>query len=63
MIYGENAARPASTLLPDTRFDIIAQGFGIPGLLVDATNTLPESPLAERRKSFHLLRSVYRVTN
>lgn len=53
MIYGGSTdARPAVSLRPETRYDIIAQGFGMPGLLIDATNTLPESPLAERRKSW-----------
>lgn len=53
MIYGHvTSARPAAILRPETRFDIIAQGFGMPGLLIDATNKLPQSPLAERRKSW-----------
>ncbi|KAH7071016.1 acetolactate synthase I/II/III large subunit [Paraphoma chrysanthemicola] len=53
MIYGDvTAARPAAKLRTETRYDIIAQGFGMTGLLIDATNTLPQSPLAERRKSW-----------
>lgn len=52
LIYGPSSARPASTLNANTRFDIIAQGFGIPGHLIDATDTLPSSPLAQRRKSW-----------
>lgn len=53
MIYGHiTSARPAAMLRPETRYDIIAQGFGMPGLLIDATNTLPASPLDERRKSY-----------
>ncbi|KAJ4335498.1 hypothetical protein N0V95_008883 [Ascochyta clinopodiicola] len=52
MIYGNTTtARPASKLTKTTRYDIIAQGFGIPGLLIDATATLPQSPLDARRKS------------
>lgn len=53
MIYGDvTKARPASSLRTETRYDIVAQGFGVPGLLIDATLKLPESPLAERRKSW-----------
>lgn len=53
MIYGETtSARPASKLNKTTRYDIIAQGFGLPGLLIDATASLPQSPLDARRKSF-----------
>lgn len=53
MIYGDaTSARPASKLNATTRYDIIAQGFGLPGLLIDATATLPASPLDSRRKSF-----------
>lgn len=53
MIYGHvTDLRPASALQQTTRYDIIAQGFGIPGHIIDATNTLPQSPLAERRKSW-----------
>ncbi|XPS77527.1 hypothetical protein M3J09_009554 [Ascochyta lentis] len=53
LIYGDTTtARPASKLNKTTRYDIIAQGFGIPGLLIDATATLPQSPLDTRRKSF-----------
>ncbi|KAJ4371086.1 hypothetical protein N0V86_008781 [Didymella sp. IMI 355093] len=53
MIYGDTTtARPASKLSKSTRYDIIAQGFGLPGLLIDATASLPQSPLDTRRKSF-----------
>ena len=53
IIYGDTTkARPASKLNKTTRYDIIAQGFGIPGLLIDATASLPQSPLDTRRKSF-----------
>lgn len=53
MIYGDaTTARPVSKLNKDTRYDIIAQGFGLPGLLIDATATLPASPLDARRKSW-----------
>ena len=53
MIYGHlTSAKPASALRPETRYDILAQGFGMPGLLIDATLSLPESPLDERRKSW-----------
>jgi thiamine pyrophosphate-dependent acetolactate synthase large subunit-like protein len=53
MIYGHlTSTRPAALLSKETRYDIIAQGFGMPGLIIDATNTLPQSPLAERRKSW-----------
>jgi thiamine pyrophosphate-dependent acetolactate synthase large subunit-like protein len=51
IIYGDTTkARPASKLNKTTRYDIIAQGFGIPGLLIDATASLPQSPLDTRRK-------------
>ncbi|KAF2798149.1 thiamine diphosphate-binding protein [Melanomma pulvis-pyrius CBS 109.77] len=44
MIYGTNSKhRPASKLRSETRYDVIAQGFGVLGLIVDATNT--QSPL------------------
>jgi thiamine pyrophosphate-dependent acetolactate synthase large subunit-like protein len=53
MIYGTvSAHRPASKLRTETRYDIIAQGFGVRGLIIDATNTLPQSPLDTRRKSY-----------
>ncbi|KAH6611850.1 acetolactate synthase I/II/III large subunit [Boeremia exigua] len=53
MIYGDTTTvRPASRLNKSTRYDIIAQGFGLPGLLVDATASLPQSPLDPRRTSF-----------
>jgi thiamine pyrophosphate-dependent acetolactate synthase large subunit-like protein len=53
MIYGHiTDARPAVALRPETRYDIVAQGFGMPGLLIDATEALPQSPFAERRKSW-----------
>ncbi|KAL1645910.1 hypothetical protein SLS61_008021 [Didymella pomorum] len=53
MIYGvTTTARPASKLNKTTRYDIIAQGFGLPGLLIDATASLPQSRLDSRRKSF-----------
>lgn len=53
MMYGSTTtARPASKLSATTRYDVIAQGFGMPGLLVDATAALPQSPLDTRRKSF-----------
>lgn len=53
MIYGSSTtARPASKLNVSTRYDVIAQGFGVTGLLVDATASLPQSPLDTRRKSF-----------
>jgi thiamine pyrophosphate-dependent acetolactate synthase large subunit-like protein len=53
MIYGHlTPMRPAALLSEGTRYDIIAQGFGMLGLIIDATNTLPQSPLAERRKSW-----------
>ncbi|KAF1843266.1 acetolactate synthase I/II/III large subunit [Cucurbitaria berberidis CBS 394.84] len=50
LIYGVKSAKPASALRPETRYDIIAQGFGMTGFLIDATLSLPESPLSERRK-------------
>ncbi|KAF1998717.1 acetolactate synthase I/II/III large subunit [Amniculicola lignicola CBS 123094] len=53
MIYGGvTDARPASNLSDHTRYDIVAQGFGCEGILIDATNTLPKSPLDERKKAF-----------
>ncbi|CAO2652727.1 Nn.00g021380.m01.CDS01 [Neocucurbitaria sp. VM-36] len=43
MIYGHlTSAKPASALRAETRYDIVAQGFGMPGLLIDATASLPE---------------------
>lgn len=39
LIYGHlTESRPAAKLNPSTRYDIIAQGFALTGLLVDATN-------------------------
>jgi thiamine pyrophosphate-dependent acetolactate synthase large subunit-like protein len=53
MIYGAASPhRPASKLRSETRYDIIAQGFGVLGLIIDATNTLPQSPLDARRKNY-----------
>jgi thiamine pyrophosphate-dependent acetolactate synthase large subunit-like protein len=53
MIYGKiSEKRPASGLRKETRYDIIAQGFGCTGVLIDATNTMPQSPLDERRKPY-----------
>lgn len=40
LVYGETtASRPASSLRTETRYDIIAQGFGMQGVLVDATSS------------------------
>ncbi|ORY10366.1 acetolactate synthase I/II/III large subunit [Clohesyomyces aquaticus] len=53
MIYGNfTSARPAAKLRPETRYDIIAGGFGVANAIVDATETLPPSPSDTRRKSF-----------
>lgn len=53
MIYNTiTPHRPASKLRTETRYDVIAQGFGVLGLIIDATNTLPQSPLDTRRKSY-----------
>lgn len=53
MIYGSiTKKRPAALLSSDSRYDIVAQGFGCIGALIDATNTLPQSPLESRRKSY-----------
>lgn len=39
MIYGHiTDAKPASALRAETRYDVVAQGFGLKGLLVDATS-------------------------
>lgn len=40
MIYGHvTNAKPVSALRPETRYDIIAQGFGVPSRLIEATST------------------------
>ncbi|KAF2705447.1 acetolactate synthase I/II/III large subunit [Pleomassaria siparia CBS 279.74] len=53
MLYGSATQhRPAANLRSETRYDVVAQGFGVLGLIIDATNTLPQSELDKRRKSY-----------
>ncbi|KAF2464452.1 acetolactate synthase I/II/III large subunit [Lindgomyces ingoldianus] len=53
LIYGNiSDARPAAKLRPETRYDIIAEGFGVSSTIIDATETIPPSPSDTRRKSF-----------
>ncbi|KAF2636937.1 thiamine diphosphate-binding protein, partial [Massarina eburnea CBS 473.64] len=52
ILYGHlTKERPAAILNPSTRYDIIAQGFAMPGLIVDATAQPSDSSDEDRAKT------------
>ncbi|KAF1960737.1 thiamine diphosphate-binding protein [Byssothecium circinans] len=59
LLYGNlTSKRPASTLNPSTRYDIVAQGFAMPGLLVDATQASPGQSAPDEERAEKVLKAI-----